>query len=88
MILLSVVQTTSLMEFPSTIKHDDMVEVIHEFIIKGYRPIVAHIEMYKCLNGHIDRVRSIRNEGAYIQVTGSSVIGKMGRETSQFLKKS
>lgn len=76
-----------LMEFQPNVKHDEIVEVVHEFIIKGYRPIIAHIEMYKCLNGHIDRVRSIRNEGAYIQVTGSSVIGKMGKDTTQFLRK-
>lgn len=76
-----------LIEFPHSIKHQDIHEVVHEFIIKGYRPIIAHIEMYKCLNGHIERVRSIRNEGAYIQVTGSSVIGKQGKDTAQFLRK-
>lgn len=76
-----------LIEFDRDIKHKDMQSVVHEMMIKGYRPIIAHIEMYPSLAGDIEKIRSIRNEGAYIQITASSIKGKHGNEMKVYLRK-
>lgn len=76
-----------LIEFDRNIKHREVMDIVHEFIIKDYRPIIAHIEMYADLVSSIEKVRSIRNEGAYIQITASSLLGKQSSDVMQFLRK-
>lgn len=76
-----------LIEFPRNISIREMHNVIHELIIRGYRPIIAHVEMYPALMKNIDHMRSVRNDGAYLQITGSSLLGKQGSEIAAFLRK-
>jgi len=76
-----------LIEFQRGITSDEILNVIHEFSIRNYRPILAHIEMYPELVGKIEVVRELRNTGAYIQITSSSLLGKQGASVSSFLRK-
>lgn len=61
--------------FPSKLK-----EVIYEFKIKGYTPILAHIERYSQIQKNPSLVKEAVQEGALIQLNGPSIIGKSGSE--------
>ncbi|MGB5824677.1 MAG: CpsB/CapC family capsule biosynthesis tyrosine phosphatase [Proteocatella sp.] len=76
-----------LAEFPRNIKIGSMMDVVHEIKIRGYVPVIAHIEMYPDIIEQISNVKSLRAEGAYIQITASSLLGKQGSKTASTLKK-
>lgn len=76
-----------LIEFDRQVKTSHMLDVIHEIKVRGYTPIIAHIEMYQCLVNHTSIIKEIRRSGAYTQITASSLMGKQGRRISSYLKK-
>lgn len=76
-----------LIEFDRNIDKAHVLDVIHEMIVRNYRPILAHVEMYPRMIAHVDTIRELRNAGAYIQITGSSLLGKQGSEITSFLRK-
>lgn len=76
-----------LMEFPTEVTHQEMLDVVHEFKLRGYKPILAHIEVYPNVFGDLEKVRSLREKGAYIQITGNGLTGKQGNTSTVFLKK-
>lgn len=41
---------------------------------KGYRPIIAHLERYKCLEGDVDAVRDLVNRGVAVQINCRSFL--------------
>ena len=74
-----------LVEFQRNIDFDKILEAVHELRIRGYLPIIAHIEVYPCLMD-CKKIEKLKSEGAYIQITGSSILGKQGKETASYLK--
>lgn len=48
---------------------------VQEVQMKGCRVIIAHAERYMCLVKKPERIRSLVEMGAYIQVNASSIIG-------------
>lgn len=56
---------------------------IYELVTNGYRPIIAHIDRYPCCYDP-ERVRELKELGAYIQVNASAVIGDDGRTVKRF----
>ena len=76
-----------LMEFPRDIKKEVIIEIIHEAKIRGIRPVIAHIEMYEDIVKNIDCMEKIKLEGALIQVTASSLMGKQGLKIRDFIRK-
>ena len=60
---------------------------LQEIQMAGYNPILAHVERYEALNGNLDEILHLIRMGIYIQVNASSVIGKSGRKTKNFVKK-
>lgn len=76
-----------LVEFQRDIEFDKILEVVHELRIRGYFPIIAHIEVYSCLmNDSKEKIVMLRKEGAYIQTNGSSLLGKQGKVIASYLK--
>ena len=57
-----------LVEFPIDITYDRLAEAVRAFCSEGYRPILAHIERYRCLFRELDRVHELIELGAYTQV--------------------
>lgn len=49
---------------------------LRSFIMEGYRPIIAHIERYRCLQNDIDRVKELVEMGAYVQVNARSFLSE------------
>lgn len=74
-----------LLEFSYT-DEIDITEAAYMAIIKGYKPIIAHIERYQYINS-IEKVQEIIDVGALIQINASSVIGKDGMRTKKFIRK-
>ena len=62
-----------LLEFSFTREPEDILEVIYNFSINGYKVIVAHVERYEWMT--YDKVLSLRNEGALIQINSDSYLG-------------
>jgi protein-tyrosine phosphatase len=69
-----------LLEFdPSPRVVPDPVDLVHELVVAGWRPIFAHPEMYPWLADNLPLVRHLVAKGARFQVTAMSVTGDFGR---------
>lgn len=55
-------------------------------VMQGYQPIVAHVERYECCR-EPERVRELRELGAYIQVNAGAVLGQSGWKAKRYVKK-
>lgn len=74
-----------LLEFSS--KSDtDISEVAYDYSIKGYIPIIAHIERYSYIND-LNQIEEIKQNGGLIQINASTIIGKNGIRAKKFAKK-
>ena len=69
-----------LIEFPPMNFPKNILDIIYEIKIRGYIPILAHVERYKAVHENINLIYDCINEGALIQVNSSSIIGKNGKE--------
>lgn len=73
-----------LIEFSPEAPFSYIQRAVQEVQMKGYRVIIAHVERYSCLTKNIDKIRSLVEMGAYIQVNASSIIG--GFTIKHFIK--
>ncbi len=64
-----------LVEFPISISWKDMLHAFRRLSEYGYRPILAHMERFQCLDRHMDRVDALISQGVYMQMNASSVAG-------------
>lgn len=69
---------------------EDADDRLYEFIIRGYHPIIAHVERYFHQDLDISRVQSWIHAGCYIQINRTSYLGlhgdRMKEHTHQLLK--
>lgn len=70
----------SLIDIPRNIP-----EICYETNLKGYIPIIAHVERYETLFNNNKLVRDILNEGAHFQVNASSVSSKEDKHSHSFV---
>ena len=56
---------------------------LYEIKIRGYVPILAHVERYKEVQENVNIIYDCIKEGALIQVNSSSIIGKNGKEAER-----
>lgn len=63
---------------------DDICEIVYELALKGYIPIVAHLERY--LGVTIEDAFEIKNSGGLIQVNADSIVGKCKKQFTKFVK--
>lgn len=62
-----------LLEFLPETYYPTMLSAVREMIARGYRPVLAHMERYDCLYRHPERVESLRNLGAVMQMNAHFV---------------
>ena len=74
-----------LLEFSFTREPEDITDIIYNFSIKGYKVIVAHVERYNWIT--LDKVMSLKSEGAIIQVNSGAIIGAAGWKEKRFSHK-
>lgn len=73
-----------LLEFSYT-REIDISEIVYNAVIKGYIPIIAHIERYEYID--LEQAIDIVEAGGLIQVNAASVIGKQGLRLKSKVKK-
>ena len=69
-----------LIEFSPMNVPKNLPDVVYEIKLKGYTPILAHVERYSLIIENPNIIYDCINEGAVIQVNASSVLGKHGKE--------
>ncbi len=74
-----------LIEFSMTDTPNNIPEICYEARLKGYIPIIAHVERYDVLYENSQLIKDILNEGAYFQINASAVISKEDRESRKFV---
>jgi protein-tyrosine phosphatase len=54
-------------------------DVVHELVVAGWRPVLAHPEMLPWLGADLERVAGLVAGGAMLQVTAAALTGDFGR---------
>lgn len=67
----------ALVEFSTSDSRDRIDRCVNEMLWKGYRPIIAHLERYRSLEGDIDAVRDLVDRGAAVQINCRSFMDGM-----------
>jgi protein-tyrosine phosphatase len=70
-----------LLEFPRSEVGPPPEEIVHEVVLAGWRPVLAHPEMLPWLEA--PRLGGLVEGGAMLQVTASAVTGEFGRFPQQ-----
>ncbi|KXZ40582.1 protein-tyrosine phosphatase [Alkalithermobacter thermoalcaliphilus JW-YL-7 = DSM 7308] len=76
-----------LLEFPPDDFPDNIEDIIHEFKIRNFVLILAHIERYHKTIKNPLLVQECIEQGALIQINSNSIEGKYGKEIQNFCKK-
>jgi protein-tyrosine phosphatase len=67
-----------LVEFYPNIPYHRLVRAVDEISGRGYVPVLAHFERYRCLRWKVSRVLSLQQKfGALLQVNSSSILRRM-----------
>lgn len=64
-----------LVEFAVDGDYDEVYCGLRDFVMAGYRPVLAHIERYQCLQKELERVKKLMDLGVYMQVNARSFLG-------------
>lgn len=75
-----------LTEYKYSSPYQQILEYTQELIYRGYTPVIAHIERYKCFRGHIDAVERLSDIGALIQINADALL-KIGPKKGLFVSK-
>lgn len=73
-----------LLEFDVNSKSHEIEDFAHEFKIRGYNPILAHIEIYGNLT--TEDIIKLKKSGYLLQLTAASVVGKRGQRIKNTCK--
>lgn len=74
-----------LLEFSFSREPEDLIDVVYNFGVNGYKVIIAHVERYEWMT--YDKVVSLRAEGALIQINSNSYLGLTSWKEKRFTKK-
>lgn len=64
-----------LVEFLPSDKYYTLYHSLHEYIMAGYIPIVAHMERYEALYKDYDHIDELSRMGCYFQMNAESLVG-------------
>ncbi|OHW61887.1 tyrosine-protein phosphatase CpsB [Andreesenia angusta] len=76
-----------LLEFESDATYEKISDAVYEFTIRGFKPVIAHIDKYRDIWSSEENIEKLRDEGAYIQITGATLVGKYGNTMESTMKK-
>ncbi|MGN0437090.1 MAG: CpsB/CapC family capsule biosynthesis tyrosine phosphatase [Lachnospiraceae bacterium] len=76
-----------LVEFNIRIGYKEIYEAMRQLINARFRPIIAHVERYRCLFKHPERLDELINMDVTLQMNISSVYGGMLDENARWCKK-
>ena len=75
-----------LVEFNIRISYSELYQAIRKITNARFRPIIAHVERYRCLFKHIERIDELVSMEAYMQMNISSVYGGIFDENARWCK--
>lgn len=73
-----------LIEFSTVNTPKNIAEICYEIKIRGFVPIIAHVERYSLLYDNNELLEDILNEGAHLQVNASAVLNRESRNSNKF----
>ena len=76
-----------LVEFNIRISYNELYQAIRKITNARFRPIIAHVERYRCLFKNIDRIDELVDMESYLQMNISSVYGGLLDENARWCKK-
>lgn len=76
-----------LVEFAIYWPYDHILNAVRTIAMRGYIPIIAHVERYDCLYHHAERIEELIAFGAYIQMNASFVTTRHSFKTKRFLNR-
>lgn len=76
-----------LVEFDVDVQYMNLKNYLRKLILKGYKPVVAHIERYHCLISHPERVCELDEMNLVLQINAMTITGKNGKEGQKFALK-
>lgn len=76
-----------LLEYNIRTPFQEIVHSIDEVTEARYWPIIAHVERYKCLEGHLERLDELIDKGCILQMNISSVEGGFLNEDARWCRK-
>ncbi len=63
-----------LVEFAPGVHFSYISRAMNELMMAGYLPILAHVERYASVAGHLERVSALKEKGVYIQINANSFL--------------
>lgn len=76
-----------LVEFSPDVRYSRLREALDRIVCKGYRPVIAHTERYRCLTNWPPRARKLKRElDVFFQVNCSSIVKSKGWLVRRFLR--
>ena len=76
-----------LAEFNIQISYQGIYRAMKELTQARFRPIIAHVERYHCLAGHMERMEELEEMGIYFQMNAESVLGSFFDEGVRWCRK-
>jgi protein-tyrosine phosphatase len=76
-----------LVEFSTSESYKAMRAGLHNLLINGYLPILAHMERYQCLYHNYKEIKELLELGVYMQMNISSILGNITNRRTAFCRK-
>ena len=78
---------TVLIEFSYHHTYEAILSWIDDVQARGYCPLIAHVERYPALSGSLEKVSTLIQKGAKIQMNAGSILGLEGFRQSMWSKR-
>lgn len=76
-----------LTEFGVGDSYSRIFKAVQDMVYAGFLPIIAHVERYEAILGHMDRAEELVKTGVYLQVNTGSFLGGLLDKRASFCKK-
>ena len=76
-----------LVEFSQRHDYEYILGWVKDLRRRGYQPLIAHLERYPAVEGDLDKVSNLIQNGAKIQMNADSVLGREGLRRAKWSKK-
>ncbi len=70
-----------LVEFPHTHLPKHAADILFEFVVHGYKPIITHPERNPSISTNPELLINLQGQNIYVQITSGSLVGRFGKES-------
>ena len=76
-----------LVEFNIRISYQELYQAMKELTQARIYPVIAHVERYYCLSGHLEHIQELESLGVYFQMNAESMLGSIFDENVRWCRK-